>query len=66
MRLPVLIFLVPEVGLEPTRPQWPRDFKSLVSTDSTIQACGADFGCKDTTFCEYPCFFLRFFNEIIP
>ena len=36
--------IVPEVGLEPTRPQWPRDFKSLVSTDSTIQArgyCGA-------------------------
>ena len=30
--------MVPEVGLEPTRPQWPRDFKSLVSTDSTIQA----------------------------
>ena len=23
---------VPGVGLEPTRPQWPRDFKSLVST----------------------------------
>ncbi len=28
------------MGLEPTRPQWPRDFKSLVSTDSTIQAHG--------------------------
>ena len=26
------------VGLEPTQPQWPRDFKSLVSTDSTIRA----------------------------
>ena len=28
------------VGLEPTQPQWPRDFKSLVSTDSTIRAAG--------------------------
>ena len=27
-----VILSVPEVGLEPTRPQWPRDFKSLVST----------------------------------
>ena len=23
---------VPEVGLEPTQPQWPKDFKSFVST----------------------------------
>ena len=23
---------VPKVGLEPTQPLWPRDFKSLVST----------------------------------
>ena len=23
---------VPEAGLEPAQPQWPRDFKSLVST----------------------------------
>ena len=28
------------MGLEPTQPQWPRDFKSLVSTDSTIRAAG--------------------------
>ena len=27
-----------EAGLEPAQPQWPRDFKSLVSTDSTIRA----------------------------
>ncbi len=25
-------FLVLEAGLEPAQPQWPRDFKSLVST----------------------------------
>ena len=31
-------FLVLEAGLEPAQPQWPRDFKSLVSTDSTIRA----------------------------
>ena len=29
---------VPEVGLEPTRPQWPRDFKSLMSTNFIILA----------------------------
>ena len=32
------VFLVLEAGLEPAQPQWPRDFKSLVSTDSTIRA----------------------------
>ena len=42
--------MVPEVGLEPTRPQWPRDFKSLVSTDSTIQACGLDSRAKIQLF----------------
>ena len=31
-------FAVLEAGLEPAQPQWPRDFKSLVSTDSTIRA----------------------------
>ena len=31
-------FQVLEAGLEPAQPQWPRDFKSLVSTDSTIRA----------------------------
>ena len=30
--------IVLEAGLEPAQPQWPRDFKSLVSTDSTIRA----------------------------
>ena len=32
------LFKVLEAGLEPAQPQWPRDFKSLVSTDSTIRA----------------------------
>ena len=27
-----LLNTVPKVGLEPTQPLWPRDFKSLVST----------------------------------
>ena len=31
-------YIVLEAGLEPAQPQWPRDFKSLVSTDSTIRA----------------------------
>ncbi len=30
--------VVPEDGLEPSRGQAPRDFKSLVSTNSTTQA----------------------------
>ncbi len=29
---------VPGAGLEPARPQWPQDFKSWVSTNSTIRA----------------------------
>ena len=29
---------VPQAGVEPARPFGPRDFKSLVSTDSTIRA----------------------------
>ena len=33
-----LLTLVPGTGLEPVRPQWSRDFKSLVSTNSTIWA----------------------------
>jgi hypothetical protein len=33
---------VPGVGLEPTRPQWSQDFKSCVSTDSTIRAKHSD------------------------
>ena len=32
------IHSVPRTGLEPVRPVWPRDFKSLVSTNSTIKA----------------------------
>lgn len=31
-------FMVPETGLEPVRKQYPRDFKSLVSTNSTTRA----------------------------
>ena len=27
-----------EAGLEPARPQWPQDFKSCVSTNSTTRA----------------------------
>ncbi len=34
----VSAFFVPEAGLEPARPQWPLDFKSNVSTNSTTQA----------------------------
>lgn len=30
--------MVPEAGLEPARKQYPRDFKSLVSTNSTTRA----------------------------
>ena len=33
-----LIEKVPQAGVEPARPFGPRDFKSLVSTDSTIRA----------------------------
>ena len=33
-----LKFRVLEAGLEPAQPQWPRDFKSRVSTDSTTRA----------------------------
>ena len=36
------------MGIEPTRPQWPRDFKSLVSTNSTISANGASCGSGST------------------
>ena len=36
-----------EAGLEPAQPQWPRDFKSLVSTDSTIRAFRL---CKSNNF----------------
>ena len=31
-------FKVPGAGIEPARPQWPQDFKSCVSTNSTIRA----------------------------
>ncbi len=30
--------VVPGAGIEPAQPQWPRDFKSLVSTSFTIRA----------------------------
>ncbi len=32
---------VPGAGLEPARPQWPQDFKSCVSTNSTTRANSA-------------------------
>ena len=31
-------FEVPGAGLEPARPQWSKDFKSFVSTNSTTWA----------------------------
>ena len=34
--------LVPGAGIEPARHQMPRDFKSLVSTNSTIRAAKKD------------------------
>ena len=34
----LLCRLVPGAGLEPAQPQWPQDFKSCVSTNSTIRA----------------------------
>ena len=34
----VLKLLVPEVGVEPTRPQGPRDFESRASTNFTTPA----------------------------
>ena len=45
-----LKLIVPGTGLEPVRPQWSRDFKSLVSTNSTIWA--ALSGCKDSVKSE--------------
>ena len=33
---------VPGGGIEPPRPQWPQDFKSCVSTSSTIRASAID------------------------
>ena len=44
--------LVPGTGIEPVRPQWPRDFKSLVSTNSTIWATFS--GYKGTPFARMP------------
>ena len=40
--------MVLEAGLEPAQPQWPRDFKSLVSTDSTIRASLKKSGKRDS------------------
>jgi hypothetical protein len=36
--------LVPGVGIEPTQPQGPRDFKSLASTSSATQAHESKYG----------------------
>ncbi len=46
-----LTYLVPEDGLEPSRGLAPRDFKSLVSTDSTTQA-PADPHDQDNNFLD--------------
>ena len=35
-----LIYVVPAVGIEPTRPQGTRDFESRASTSSTTPALG--------------------------
>ena len=37
-----LIISVLEAGLEPAQPQWPQDFKSCVSTDSTTRASSCE------------------------
>ena len=37
-----LILGVLEAGLEPAQPQWPQDFKSCVSTDSTTRASSCE------------------------
>ena len=34
--------MVLEAGIEPARPQWPQDFKSCVSTDSTTRASSVE------------------------
>jgi len=38
---------VPRAGIEPARPLWPQDFKSCVSTYSTIWAEELNFGADD-------------------
>ena len=40
---------VPGAGVEPARPQWPQDFKSCVSTNSTIRAIGTFQTCVQKT-----------------
>ncbi len=42
-----LFSYVPGAGIEPARPQWPQDFKSCVSTNSTTRA---GKGCKGIIF----------------
>ena len=65
------------VGLEPTQPQWPRDFKSLVSTDSTIRAAGScrlilcltKVRCKDNSIFplyQKKCKILHFVSLLLP
>lgn len=36
------MLIVLEAGIEPARPQWPQDFKSCVSTDSTTRASSCE------------------------
>ncbi len=42
LKIPIIgfrgVYFVLGAGLEPARPQWPLDFKSNVSTNSTIRA----------------------------
>ena len=58
-----------EAGLEPAQPQWPRDFKSLVSTDSTIRA---SFGAENETRTRDPnlgkvvLYQLSYFRKLCP
>ena len=48
----MLLAFVPGAGLEPARPQWSRDFKSLVSTNSTTRASDDFFKIKPSTLTE--------------
>lgn len=40
-----LFIVVAEVGLEPTQPQWPKDFKSFVSTIPPFERGGGGGVC---------------------
>ena len=58
-----------EAGLEPAQPQWPRDFKSLVSTDSTIRASiGAEneTRTRDPNLGKVVLYQLSYFRKLCP